>query len=65
MGKCLNRRGVEREGGFGRNNENVINSIRKLIYTPNFIRIGQWESVKNQGKWLGGMDGIQGRWEFR
>ena len=28
-------------------NANVTNHIRKLIYTPNSIRIGQWESVQN------------------
>ena len=34
-------------------------------FKPNFIRIGQWESVQNQGKRLGGRDGIHGREEFR
>ena len=53
------------EGGFRKKNENIINSIRKLIYTLNFIRIGRWESVQNQGKKLGGIDGIHGREEFR
>ena len=46
-------------------NENFIHSIRNIIYTPNFIRTGQWESAQKQGKRLVGRDRIQGRGEFR
>ena len=47
MGKCSNVGDLEK-------NENVTNSIRKLIYTPNFIWIEQWESVQNRMEMLVG-----------
>ena len=40
---------------FRKKNANITNSnsISKLIYIPNFIRIGQWESVKIWGGGVG------------
>ena len=38
------------EGGGGKGdlekNADVTNAILKLIYTPNLIQVGQWESVR-------------------
>ena len=38
---------------FGNGGGRLTNSIRKQIYTPNFIRIGQLESIQIRGKRLG------------
>ena len=38
---------------FGNGGGRLTNSIRKQIYTPNFIRIGQWKSVQIRRERLG------------
>ena len=52
MGKYSKPGAKVKEGGnFRKDNTNVTNGIPKLMFIPNFIRIGEWESVQNwQGK---------------